>query len=129
LPFALSTSFYTLGNGSTPSKTEYYQTVHKKKLLSAWISRVPDTYYSFYASIGGLNYLIAPDKALPETIAVSLAAQAKKNFTTLNVKYIIVHPEYYSHEQLTHTITFLNQTYGQEPVFKEGMLIYDLRKQ
>ncbi len=129
LPFALSTSFYTLGNGTSPSKTQYYQTAHHKKLLSAWISRVPDTYYSFYASIAGLNYLIAPDKPLPEASAASLAAQAKKNFATLHIRYIIVHPEYYSHDQLTHTITFLNQTYKQDPEFKEGMLIYDLRRQ
>lgn len=127
LPFALSTSFYTLGNGTTPAKTEYYQTVHGKKLLSAWISRLPDDYYVFYNSVVGLSYLIQPVQQLSPDEINALREATRANFNKLGIRYIIVHPEYYNHIQLRNTISFLNDVYQTKPQLKDNMLVYDLR--
>lgn len=127
LPFALSTSFYTLGTVSTSAKMEYYQTVHHKKILGGFISRVPDSYYEFYSKITGLDYLINPNKKIEVEILNKIKNNVLINFQKLNIKYIIVHPEYYNHEQLINTITFLNNIYGIEPELIDSMFIYKIK--
>jgi len=126
LPFALSTSFYTLGSVPASSKIQYYQSVHHKKILGGWISRVPDEYYDFYSKITGLDYLINPQKAKTNEEIGKLKTQTKENFKKLEIKHIILHPEYYTHKQLRNSINFLNEVYNQKPVLRDGMLVYDL---
>ena len=126
LPFALSTSFYTLGLGdATPSKTEYYQTVHKKKILSAWISRVPADYYNFFNSLTGLNFLINSDESAIKEVEKN-REKIKSDFKKLNIQYIIIHPEYYNHIQLRDTINIMQVIYKIKPKLINNMLVYKL---
>lgn len=127
LPFALSTSFYTLGSIKTSSILEYYQTVHHKKIINGWISRVPDEYYNFYSKIIGLDYLINPQVFLDAEKINNIKSNVVDNFSKLNIKYIIIHPEYYNHNQLRNTIGFLNNIFEQEPRLINNMLIYKIK--
>lgn len=127
LPFALSTSFYTLGSVPSSAVTQYYQAVHHKKILGGWISRVPDSYYEFYAKITGLDYLINPQQVMMEDDMVKTRDQAKANFQKLGIRYVIIHPEFYSHRQLRNTIDYLTRVYEAKPVLRDGMLIYALK--
>ncbi|MBL7057714.1 glycosyltransferase [Patescibacteria group bacterium] len=127
LPFALSTNFYTLGNISVSSKLEYYQSIHHKKLINAWISRVPNNYYSFYSQLVGLTYLINPKEPMPHNQISNIQVDALDNFEKLNIKYIIIHPEYYYHVQLRNTIEYLNGLYDMQPNIINNMFVYNVR--
>lgn len=124
LPFALSTSFYTIGSVASSSKLEYYQSIHHKKIMSAWLSRVPSDYPNFYNRIIGLSYLINPSAKLTDQEITQIKDKTKLNFEKLNIRYIIIHPEYYTNEQLANTIYFLNKIYGESKINIEGLLIY-----
>jgi hypothetical protein len=121
LPFAFSTSYYTVGTIPVSSITEYYQSVHQKKIINGWISRAPNSYYDFFSGLSGLTYLTAP-----QTKKIDNPEQAKANFSKLKIKYIIIHPEYYNHENLTNTTDYLYKIYKQKPVLTENLLIYKL---
>ena len=120
LPFAFSTSYYTIGSIPTSSILEYYQSVHHKKIIDGWISRVPDSYSQFFSTIAGLDYLAVPGK---NNINYK---NVKENFAKLKIKYIIIHPEYYNRENLRNTINYLTKIYNQKPVLTENLLIYKL---
>jgi hypothetical protein len=124
LPFALSTSFYTLGEVTTSAKLQYYQTVHQKYLLGGYISRVPESYYKYYSRIVGLDYLINPLKPIENKDVLSIKQAVASNFNKLNIKYIIIHPEYYNHSQLRNSLFFLNEILNTKPTMVEQMLIY-----
>lgn len=126
LPFALSTSFYTLGEVTTSAKLQYYQTVHQKYLLGGYISRVPDSYYKYYSRIVGLDYLVNPLKPLEKKDISSIKQAVASNFKKLNIKYIIIHPEYYNHIQLRNSLFFLNEILNIKPTRIEQMIVYKL---
>ncbi len=125
LPFALSTSFYTIGQGN--AQTQYYQTLHHKRLLSASISRVPDRYPRFYTAVAGLDYLIFPNTSLTPEATKALAPIARANFEKLGIRYVIIRPDGYSHEQFGNTLAFLEAVYGRKAQRRDGLLVYDLR--
>jgi len=126
LPFALSTSYFTLGSVQTSSQTQFFQTVHHKKMLGGWISRVPDGYYEFYNKLTGLDYLINPYQNFDKKTAEDNSNKVKSNFSKLNIRYIIIHPEYYTHQTLRNSIDYLNIIYEQKPELIEGMLVYKI---
>ncbi len=125
LPFALSTSFYTLGEVPASSRLEYFQTVHEQKILGGYISRVPDETYNFYSHLLGLSYLINPLAPQPENLKLS-AEKIKSNFSRLGLKYVIIHVEYYNHEALLKTVDFMHQLYPNPPLQEDSLLIYKL---
>lgn len=130
LPFYLSTSFYTLGSIPSSTKLQYYQTVHNKRILNGCVSRVPDSYYEFYSKLTGLDYLINPQNSLDQETINKIKNNAISNFSKLNIKYIIIHPEFYGdkyHEQLRNSIDFLSSIYGQKPKLIDNMLVYQLK--
>ncbi len=134
LPFALSTSFYTLGNINASSKLQYFQSVHHKAILGGYVSRVPNRVYNEYQKTPGLSYLIDPSeydytsekKNNLETTIV------KKTFSDLKIKYIIIHPEYYvnlnynKHVQLTNTLNYLTKIFGAN-FTEDNLIIYNLK--
>jgi len=126
LPFALSTSFYTLGSIQTSAQIQYFQTVHQKKILGGWISRVPNSYFDFYNKLVGLDYLINPDKNMEKNKIMAIRDNVKSNFNKLNVRYIIIHPEYYSHKTLRNSIDYLSAIYEKKPELIDGMLVYKI---
>ena len=126
LPFALSTSFYTLGSIPSSSIIQYYQTVHQKKILGGWISRAPDEYYSFYSRLAGLDYLINPQEKIDNKKIDEISNRVRTNFQKLKIKYIIVHPEYYYHQELANSLNFLNQVLEQKPKLVEQMYVYQM---
>jgi len=126
LPFALSTSYFTLGSVQTSSQTQFFQTVHHKKILGGWISRVPDSYYEFYNKLTGLDYLINPYQNFDKKTAEDNSDKVKSNFSKLNIRYIIIHPEYYTHQTLRNSIDYLSVIYERKPELIEGMLVYKI---
>jgi hypothetical protein len=126
LPFALSTSFYTVGSIPVSSILEYYQSIHHKKIINGWISRVPNSYYNFYNKLVGLDYLINPAVSVDKEKVDKISGQAKGNFEKLKIKYIIIHPEYYNHQNLTNTISYLTTLYDKKPTLVEGMLVLQI---
>lgn len=128
LPYALSTSYYTVGKVNVSSKLQYYQTVHNKKILNGWIARVPNEYYTFFQSLTGLDYLIDPMAPAGQKKINMERQKIIKNFKNLKIKYVIIHPEYYNHFQLRNTLDFLNEIYKTEPELQDGLLIYNLIK-
>jgi len=126
LPFALSTSYYTLGSIQTSAQTQYFQTIHHKKMLGGWISRVPDNYYDFYNKLTGLDYLINPYKRFDEKIMKENGDKTKSNFSKLNVRYIIIHPEFYDHQTLRNSIDYLSKIYERKPELIDNMLVYKI---
>lgn len=125
LPFALSTSFYTLGEVPASSKIQYYQSVHRKKILSGWIARVPDNYYQFYSRLAGLDYLIDPNKTA-EAKFLTEKPSVIENFKKLDIKYLIIHPEFYNRTQLENTLNYLEKVFQATPQPEGGLLVYKL---
>jgi hypothetical protein len=126
LPFALSTSFYTLGGVTSSSKLEYYQTIHHKKILGGWISRVPDSYYNFYNGSVGLNRLLNPFKKPEAQEIVPVKENIRSDFAKLNIGYIIIHPEYYNHQTLRNSVDYLNLVYDRKPELIDNLLVYKI---
>jgi hypothetical protein len=126
LPFALSTSFFTIGEVPSSAVLQYYQSVHHKKILGGWISRVPNSYPNFYSRVTGLDYLINPKIKLPEEVITQLRPMTMTNFNKLDISYIVVHPEYYNHLELRNTISFLNEVLSVKPEIKDDLFIYKL---
>jgi hypothetical protein len=132
LPFALSTSFYTLGDINSSSKLEYYQSVHHKPILGGYVSRVPNDIHNYYHQLVGLKYAISPSEPM-DVKAISLEKdQVRKNFSDLKIGYIIIHPEYYvsleynKHKELVNTLAYFDAIFGSHYT-EENLLIYDIR--
>ena len=126
LPFALSTSFFTIGQIPSSAVLQYYQSVHHKKILGGWISRVPNSYPNFYSRVTGLDYLIDPKIELSKETLGQIKPMALANFNKLNISYVIVHPEYYNHLELRNTINFLNETLSIKPEIKDDLFLYKM---
>lgn len=132
LPFALSTSFYTLGDINSSSKLEYFQSVHHKPILGGYVSRVPNYIYNYYHQLTGLKYAISPSESMDiETITLE-KDQVRKNFSDLRIGYIIIHPEYYvsleynKHKELVNTLAYFDEIFGKH--YSEGnLLIYNIK--
>ncbi|MFA5109579.1 MAG: hypothetical protein WC458_03475 [Patescibacteria group bacterium] len=132
LPFALSTSFYTLGDINSSSKLEYFQSVHHKPILGGYVSRVPNYVHNYYHQLTGLQSAISPSEPM-NTKTISLEkAQVKKNFSDLKIGYIIIHPEYYvslgynKHKELVNTLAYFDEIFGGH--YSEGnLLIYNIK--
>ena len=126
LPFALGTSYYTVGEVSPTSKMQFFQTVHRKKILNGYVSRVPEEYGQFYISLVGLDYLIDPKIELSRKAIEQNSVKVKKNFSALRIKYILVHPEFYNHAQLKNTLRYLTASFGKEPRLDSGIYVYEI---
>ena len=131
LPFALSTSFYTLGDINSSSKLGYYQSVHHKSILGGYVSRVPNYVHNYYHQLAGLKYAISPTEP-PDTDIATEKEQVIKNFSDLKIGYIVIHPEYYvsleynKHKELINTLTYFDKIFGSHHP-EENLLIYDIR--
>lgn len=132
LPFALSTSFYTLGDINSSSKLEYFQTVHGKPILGGYVSRVPNYVHNYYYQLVGLKYAISPSEPLDAKAIILEKDQVRKNFSDLRIGYIIIHPEYYvsleynKHKELVNTLAYFDEIFGRH--YSEGnLIIYDIR--
>jgi hypothetical protein len=134
LPFALSTSFYTLGDINSSSRLQYFQTIHDKPILGGYISRVPNYIFNYYKGLAGLKYAISPDKL--ENIEINSAEidLVRKTFFDLKIGYIIIHPEYYvslkynRHKELAATLAYFDKIFGKHSDVN-NMFIYDLKDQ
>lgn len=132
LPFALSTSFYTLGDINSSSKLEYFQSVHHKPILGGYISRVPNYINNYYHQLPGLRYAISPSEPTDIGIVFLEKDRVRKIFSDLRIGYIIIHPEYYvsleynKHKELINTLAYFDAIFGGH--YAEGnLLIYDVR--
>ena len=88
---------------------------------------MPNEYYNFYSRITGLDFLINPQNSLDKEMIDEIKNNVIANFSKLNIKYIIIHPEYYNHNQLRNTISFLSNIFEQEPQLINNMLIYKIK--
>lgn len=128
LPFALSTSFFTIGNVPSSAVLQYYQTAHRKNILGGYISRVPDKYPDFYGRLGGVNYLFFPERTLTGDELETVSLHALNNLKGLGVDYVIVHAEYYDSVRLKNTLSFLTFSLKVEPERDGQTIIYKISK-
>lgn len=132
LPFALSTSFYTLGDINSSSKLEYFQTVHGKPILGGYISRVPNYVHNYYHKLVGLRYAISPSDSMDSAAIALEKDRVREIFSDLKIGYIVIHPEYYvsleynKHKELVNTLAYFDEIFGRHYA-EESLLIYDIR--
>jgi len=93
---------------------------------------VPNYVHNYYHQLAGLKYAISPTEP-PDTETIATEKeQVIKNFSDLNIGYIVVHPEYYvsleynKHKELINTLAYFDKIFGSH--YPEGnLLIYDIR--
>jgi hypothetical protein len=113
------------------SEFMYYQTIHEKKLVCGYVSRIPNYAIKFSNSAPFINRLVYLSR-VNTTIPIPREDILNQNTTEIgssvlnyyNIRYIILHKGYMTSEQLEFAIDLLDKTLKSEPkTFGDGNLI------
>lgn len=122
LPLGWRNSFGV--QGSEDTRTQYYQTVHAKRLPGGNISRAPAIKFDYFARLPVFRTLIKIEadvnyRPMPEDIEAD-RAQADEVARLLDLRYVVANPPVpgrppYS-DTYTATLAYLQQIWALEPV-------------
>jgi hypothetical protein len=105
----------------------YFQTPHQKRLVTGYASRVPESVLDFFTSLTYLNNLMDfSQKDIIDTDPNELAAIVE----LLNIKYIIIHKDRLSDEDLINLQALLKGTLNETPMTFEddSLIVYPVEK-
>lgn len=123
VPFGIRSGLDQIGDGG--ERLQYYQPIHKKKLLYGSLARLPVSLFDFYRSHPSLLFLSGD-----LTIPTDLLSDDLKNILVLaDVKYILVHRDLLSLEEVSAFDLFLNsQPYLKQTQIENDLLIYSVEE-
>lgn len=104
----------------------YYQTVHRKKLIGGYVSRLsPDamTFTELSPFIGQLSYLSKDVIINNDTIDYG-----KSILNFYNVRYIILHENYMKKDEFDITNNLLQNISKEKKIYKDGLTVYTVEK-
>ena len=105
----------------------YFQTIHQKRLVTGYVSRAPESVLDFFISLTYLNNLMRfSQKDIIDTDPDELGAILE----LLNVKYIIIHKDRLSDENLINLEALLKGTLNETPMIFEddSLIVYPVEK-
>lgn len=138
--------YHTIGNDSDnyalleiPANTNggymhfsylYYQTAHKKPLVGGYAARYPENVSNFQKCtpfIRELTYSQYQDDALKEDLIKNGVSILNAN----NIRYVILHQDQLSGEQMDFANDLLKKTLKSEPEVypKDGLIVYRVQKE
>ena len=133
LPLGWRNSFGVQGAEST--QTQYYQSVHHKRLLSGNISRSPAFKFDYFARVPLLESLIALQTygTVDAERRASDRASAADTLAFYDVRYVVVAPGVPGRPPYVDTraaaVAYLEEVLPLEPLYdKDGWLLYQVRR-
>jgi hypothetical protein len=133
LPLGWRNSFGVQGAEST--QTQYYQSVHHKRLLSGNISRSPAIKFDYFARVPLLESLIALQTygTVDAERRASDRASAADTLAFYDVRYVVVAPGVPGRPPYVDTraaaVAYLEEVLPLEPLYdKDGWLLYQVRR-
>jgi len=114
--------------GDVITKIQYYQTYHEKKILNGSVSRVPDALFDYYLQYPGIKYLIDVNTKTPDRADLDKNVVLIKWKNDFNIKYIVLHKEYYEWSDYYKIREYLENVIGVEKWYEdEGEIAYVLK--
>jgi hypothetical protein len=108
VPFGVRSGSDGIGQGDD---LMLYQTVHHKRMINGYLSRIPLAAYDLYRRSPAFMFL-ANEKAPPGDVAADLDLRLR----TLQVGFILVHPERLDRERFDAIVALLGRRTDLEPV-------------
>ena len=105
----------------------YYQTVHEKKIISGYTSRVPESSRKFVENTPVINDLYSMHNFTQNDILKQDIKEIGSSILDFyNIKYIILHENYMTEEQLKFEKNLLNEIIDDKPVYykNDSMSVY-----
>lgn len=130
VPFGLRNSFSTLGAEDT--RTQYYQSVHQKFLLSGNTSRNPPIQFDYFDRLSFFHSLSEVElyNPIPADVMARDKAQAAQLAALYDIRYIVINPSTpnrvpYSDTRAA-TIDYLRQVFplGEKVYDRDGVSAY-----
>ena len=111
----------------------YYQTIHGKKLINGYASRTPDYVMTFVSSTPLISHLIflSNEAVYDDILHQNLTRVGSSILNYYNIRYIILHKDRMTAEQLDFASSLLRRTIDEEPVIYEpdSMIVFKVRKE
>jgi len=114
----------------TPSHIMYYQTIHHKQLVNGYVSRTPLGSLQFINTEPVVRLLSNIEGTQPGNVTVNTTSLDVSVLSNYNIKYVIVHRENLTQQQIDLVqALFENASKGAPVVYEEGpMIVYALNK-
>lgn len=130
LPFGLRNSFSTLGAEDT--RTQYYQSVHQKFLLSGNTSRNPPIQFDYFDRLSLFHSLSQVElyNPIPPDVIARDKAQAAQLAAMYDIRYLVINPATTSRvpysDTIDATISYVRQVFplGEKIYEREGVVAY-----
>ncbi|MGZ4885987.1 MAG: hypothetical protein ACXV5C_11750 [Halobacteriota archaeon] len=108
----------------------YYQTIHHKQLVNGYVSREPPGSLHFIETEPVVRLLYHIQETQPGTVAVNTTSLDPSVLSRYNIKYVIVHRENLSQQQINLVqALFGKASKGAPVVYEEGpMVVYVLNE-
>ena len=122
--------------GFTMPEFLYYQTAHEKKLVSGYMPRLSSNALEFMGAtplIKLLTSITYSDRSIPsesDIINKNITEVGSSVLNYYNIRYIILHTNYMTKEQLDFTNSLLLATLKEKPEIydEDGLIVYKVKK-
>ncbi len=106
----------------------YYQTIHGKRLIGGYASRIPENSINFLIMAPLINDLLNFYPSDKDILNQNLADVGPSIMNYYNVKYIILHPDRMTSDQLEFAKDTLHRSINVEPTVYENdsMIVYEV---
>ncbi len=106
-------------------RIEYYQTIHGKPIVGGQVARAPQGARDFEMRtpfVNAITYLKPMDEVQTQK-AIESGAPILNRY---NIKYIVIHKNYLTKEDLQFLLPFINQTLNETPKIyeKDNLIVY-----
>ncbi|MFY9408704.1 MAG: hypothetical protein WBI12_03420 [Methanosarcina flavescens] len=109
----------------------YYQTVHKKPLVGGYAARYPENVNNFQQNTPFIRELTYGGQYQNDIVREDLAEKGASILNKNNIRYVILHQDQLSREQMDSANNLLKKTLNTEPeVYPEdGLVVYRVQKE
>jgi hypothetical protein len=102
---------------------QYYQTVHEKRIVYGFVPRLPLFNRTFGDNIPLVRMLKDPDLIPPPPRDHRLAEQAREVSRLLNIRYIVLHKDYFASDALARVAALVTSTLPAQVIAHDDHII------